>query len=342
MSGGVDSSSAAALLKDEGYEVIGVSLNFITCDRPIERSCCSAKDREDARKVCEKLGIKHFVVDCRSLFKESVIGPFVDEYVQGRTPSPCIHCNERMKFPVLAREAKKLNAPFIATGHYARISREGGVTRLLKASDPAKDQSYFLFGMTKTELEMTLFPLGELTKKEVRKIAKSKGLVTSAKAESQEICFVPDDDYAEFVERSAGARLSGPGDFKNANGEVVGRHRGIHAYTIGQRRGLCVSASERQYVVRIDPEKNEIILGDDVKKDEITVRGVTWINGNTPDTKDVVVKIRSTHAGSRAAIDKIAGGRLRVNFKEPVRAPAPGQAAVFYRGDEVLGGGWIE
>lgn len=343
MSGGVDSSVAAALLAEKGYEVIGVSLNLLSCDRPIERSCCSAKDREDARAVCEQLGIAHSVVDCRARFREGVIEPFIRDYLAGRTPSPCILCNELVKFPALLEEAKKSGAKFVATGHYARVTRDREGSHLLKGSDAEKDQSYFLFGLDQTFLSKIIFPLGGMTKMQTRRIAEDKCLRTRAKPDSQEVCFVPDDDYMGFIEDRAGADIRGPGNFIDTRGKAVGRHKGIHSYTIGQRRGLGFGIGKRQYVVRIDAEKNDVVLGGeaDLMRSEMIVDNVSWTDPRRSENKRATVKIRSTHEGVPCSIEIMDGGRAHVRFDEPVRAIAPGQAAVFYDGDEVLGGGWI-
>jgi tRNA-uridine 2-sulfurtransferase len=344
MSGGVDSSVAAGLLAAEGYDVVGVSLDLLSCARVQGPSCCSARDRQDARAVCRALGIRHAVRDARAAFREAVIQPFVEEYLRGRTPSPCIRCNERIKFPLLCEAADRLGAPHIATGHYARVVREGGRVRLLRALDRVKDQSYFLFSLTERELARLVLPLGERTKAVVRKEAARLGLPTHEKAESQEICFVPDGDYARFIEERAGPRLAGPGDIVDLEGSSRGRHAGIHAYTLGQRRGLGGGVCERQYVVGIDVARNRIIAGPEgaLGRKEITVDGVSWIHPSLAATREATVQVRSTHAGELARLTAVGEGRLRVAFSAPVRAPAPGQAAVFYDGDEVLGGGWIE
>lgn len=344
MSGGLDSSVAAAILKDRGYEVVGVSMNLMTCSNMDGPGCCSAKDREDARRVCEQLEISHYVIDARARFHESVIMPFVKDYISGRTPSPCILCNRHIKFSMLMEEAEKIGAQFVATGHYARVVERDGRYFLMRALDRIKDQSYFLFGMTKRELARTIFPLGDTTKKEARLIAKERGLPTHVKPESQEICFVPDGDYAGFIEASAGLDIRGHGNFVDAKGTIVGRHRGIHAYTIGQRRGLGFGIGKRQYVVRIIPDRNEVVLGtsDDLLRSRIIVRDVSWINGSIPGPGEVAVRIRSTHHGEIATIKPLDDGSVLVKFDKPVSAAAPGQAAVFYSGDIVQGGGWIE
>ncbi len=343
MSGGVDSSTAAAILAFEGHDVTGLAMHLHSCHRPAKRSCCSARDRMDARAVCARLGIPLKVVDLREDFRRNVVAPFVEGYLAGRTPSPCIICNELIKFPALLREAKGLCAPVIATGHYARVVEEGGIYRLLRAMDPGKDQSYFLFGLTQEILGRLRLPLGSMSKGEVRAVARAKGLVVSEKAESQETCFVPDDDCAGFVEQEAGQRLPGSGDFVDLGGKKLGRHRGIHAYTIGQRRGLGIGGGPRRYVVRIDGETNEVVLGDDgdLMRDEMTVERTSWIHPSFARAREAKVRIRSTHAGEDAALEVLGERAVRVVFKRRVRAITPGQAAVFYDGEEVLGGGWI-
>lgn len=344
MSGGVDSSVAAALLIDEGYEVMGFSINLVSCDRPIDRSCCSAADRQDARAVCEHLGVPHLTVDERLAFRDRVVGPFVEGYLGGCTPSPCIACNEYVKFRALLHEANRLGYDFIATGHYARVERDAVGMKLLKGIDVDKDQSYFLCRTDQRTLARTLFPLGAMTKKDVRLVASAKRLPVHAKPESQEVCFIPDDDYVAFIESRAGERLPGPGDFVDASGRLLGRHRGIHAYTIGQRRGLGLSSVARWYVLRIDKDRNKVVLGSDeeLSRLEMDVHSLVWVGGIAPSCPNVTVKIRSTHAGVYATIKPCGEGRAHITFTEPVRAVAPGQAAVFYNGDELLGGGWIE
>ena len=344
MSGGVDSSVAAALLQDEGYEVIGVSMNFLSCNNPAERSCCSTRDREDARSVCEQLSIEHRVVDLRLQFKEKVILPFVESYLKGLTPSPCILCNEEIKFRALLDVAKEVGAGYISTGHYAKVTHENGSASLLKADDRVKDQSYFLFRIKQEELSKTIFPLGSLSKSEVRKIAAEKNLRTHEKVESQEVCFVTNDDYASFVEDHPSSKVLGPGNFVDLSGNVVGKHKGIHYYTIGQRRGLGFGIGKRQYVISIDPLKNEVVLGsdDDLLCSEMNVGNVNWIENESDGNQMVTVKIRSTHEGEMAELVKIDEEKFLVKFEKPVRAVAPGQAAVFYDGNHVLGGGWIE
>lgn len=343
MSGGVDSSVAAALLREQGHEVRGCSLNLLTCQRESQRSCCSARDRQDARAVCERLGLRHGTVDARGRFRDEVIEPFIREYLAGRTPSPCVRCNRCVKFPALIEEADRLGAEYIATGHYARVERAGGRFRLLTAADPRKDQSYFLFELTQPALARLRLPLGELRKQEVRRIAARLELSVSGKPESQEVCFVPDDDYVAFLEERAGGRIPGPGAFVDAAGKELGRHRGFHAYTIGQRRGLGIGFGRRAYVTAIDAARNQVCLGgeEELFCNEFVAQQLSWTHPEHALAREAVVRIRSTHEGTPASLDPLPDGGVRVRFSEPVRAIAPGQAAVFYRGEEVLGGGWI-
>jgi len=346
MSGGVDSSVAALLLKEEGFEIIGVSLNLYSCHLNHSKSCCSAADRLDARRVCEQLQIPFIALDYREQFQKQVITPFAHEYLNGRTPSPCILCNQHLKFHALEGEMSHLGATGLATGHYARVRQcDDGSYHLLRGVDSKKDQSYFLFPLRQESLGHIFFPLGELTKQEVRQIAKKHHLPTSEKGESQEICFITDGDYASFIEERNPSQIQGPGDFVTCDGIIVGRHRGIHAYTIGQRRGLGFGIGERQYVVGINPGKNEITLGsnEDLFRREMIVHHVHWISpmGDEALVEDIEVQIRSAHAAAKADIKLLSGNEVHVIFEKPQRAIAPGQAAVFYRGEEVIGGGWI-
>ncbi len=344
MSGGVDSSVAAALLVEQGYDVVGMSIDMFSCHALRGQSCCSARDRMDARKVCEGLGIPHISIDRKMEFKKLVIDPFVEEYLSGRTPSPCVACNRSIKFPALMEEAAHLGAGLCATGHYARVEERGGAFALQRSCDEKKDQSYFLFSLGQEELSRLLFPLGGLCKSEVRKKAAELMFDNAEKKESQEVCFAPDDGYALFVESQAAGRIGGPGEFVDAAGKRLGTHEGIHRYTVGQRRGLGKAFGRRQYVLSIDRALNRVVLGQDadLMRGEITVSGVSWTDPKNAGDRSSVVKVRSTHQGAPARIEMQGADRCRVLFDEPVRAPAPGQAAVFYDGDEVLGGGWIE
>jgi tRNA-uridine 2-sulfurtransferase len=331
MSGGVDSSAAALLLKEQGYELVGVSMRLVSCNKSSESDCCTVQDRRDARSVCDQLGIDYSVVDYSSIFKREVVEPFVSEYLKGRTPSPCIRCNQFLKFQALFDEADKLGAAKVATGHYARIIEDDEGFHLLAACDEKKDQSYFLFTLTQKELGRVLFPLGDMTKQEARAISSKAGLVTSEKSESQEICFAM-GDYVSFIEEFAGDSLQGPGDFVDMSGNVIGRHDGVHAFTIGQRRGIGFGTGTRMYVVGSN---------DDLLRQGMVVRDVSWVNPSFCKPRDARVKIRSVGKGNDAHITPREDGSVEVTFQTPVRAIAPGQAAVFYDGDEVVGGGWI-
>jgi tRNA-uridine 2-sulfurtransferase len=341
MSGGVDSSAAAALMKEAGHEVLGITLRVWSYgDSARCGSCCSPEDIDDARAVADALGIPFYVADAEELFRERVVQPFVDGYLQGRTPIPCVACNEDVKFGFLLNRARALGAK-LATGHYARIAEDGGRLRLLRARDLAKDQSYFLFSLGQSALRDVLFPVGELSKAEVRAVAERHGLPTSHKPESMEICFVPDGDYAGFVERVAGAQPSG--EVVNASGETLGRHAGIHRFTVGQRRGLGLSAAAPLYVERIDPARRQVVVGPAaaLERDRFTVLRPAWVDGPPSAEETVQVRIRHRHAGAPARVTAVDAGRVSVELLEPVRAVTPGQAAVFYREAEVLGGGWI-
>jgi tRNA-specific 2-thiouridylase len=341
MSGGVDSSVAAALLVEQGFEVIGVTLHLAGSGS----RCCSLEDAEDARRVAEQLGIRFYVSNQQDAFRREVIEPFADAYLAGRTPLPCAVCNRRFKFGSLLARARALGAEGVATGHYARLEDdpETGERRLLRARDRAKDQSYFLFDLSAQQLAGARFPLGELEKDEVRARARALGLATAEKPESQEICFVPAGDYARVVEEIRPGAAPGEGDVVDAAGRVLGRHGGIHRFTVGQRRGLGVAGGERRYVRALDAGANRVVVGSEA---ELAVRGarlegVRWIGTPPAGPVEAAVRIRYRHPGSAARIEGAADGSAAVWFEAPVAALAPGQAAVFYAGERVLGGGWI-
>lgn len=354
MSGGVDSSVALALLKEKGYDCVGVSMQLWDySERADQRgagagSCCSLDDLYDARRVAEGLGVPFYVLNLEHEFKKNVVDYFISGYLNAETPNPCVKCNEALKFKALLDKAVGLEAGFLATGHYARIEETPGGLRLLKAVDRTKDQSYFLFTLTQRELEKTLFPLGDITKKEVREIAKRFGLKTSDKRESQEICFVDNEKgYAGFIAANTGTTPKA-GEISDSKGNVLGLHRGLTYYTIGQRKGLGLGNGPF-YVLDMDLKENRLIVGglEGLYSHGLIARDVSWItpeHGATADNaiKGVEAKIRYSHHGATADVLPMHGNKVRVMFSEPQKAISPGQAVVFYSGEAVLGGGWIE
>jgi len=342
LSGGVDSSVAAALLAGQGREVVGITLALAG-----EASrCCSLEDAADARRVAERLGVRFYVANYRERFRREVIEAFADDYLAGRTPIPCVACNQRFKFHHLMERAAALGAERVATGHYARIDRAGpgGRFRLRRGADARKDQSYYLFDLSQDQLARIEFPLGDLTKAEVRERARAFGLRTAEKPESQEICFVPDGDYARVVEALRPDGLAGEGEIVDETGHVLGRHAGIHRFTVGQRRGLGLSSQRKRYVKRIDASANRIVVSDaeGLGSGGARLERVSWIAGAAPSAPTRArVQVRYRHEGADATVEPTPEGGARLCFDAPVRAVAPGQAAVFYDGDVVLGGGWI-
>lgn len=358
MSGGVDSSLAAFLLKRKGYGVVGISMKLwdfaeVGGNPHADGRCCSVEALDDARAVCDKIGVPHYVVDFTDDFKREVISNFVDEYVRGRTPNPCIICNTQIKWKSLWKKAEALGASFIATGHYARVlyDQETGRYSLLKGIDPSRDQSYALWGLSQHDLGRTIFPVGELTKKRVRAMAKEQDLKAADREESQEICFVADDDYPRFITewKSKKSLLTQdviePGPILNLQGEKIGEHKGIPFYTVGQRRGLGVAAGKPLYVVRIDAEKNAVYVGENEElfNSSFVVSDVNWIAFERLEKEiDCEIKIRYQHVPQQGSIYPLTDGKVMVRFNRPERAITPGQSAVFYDGETVLGGGVID
>ena len=351
MSGGVDSSTAAHILKSEGHEVVGLSMQMydnLSAADTTYGGCCTIDDLADARRVAWKLEIPHFTLNMESNFHEKVITPFVQGYLTGVTPSPCVLCNTHVKFDLFHQKARAIGAEKIATGHYARITLSSdGRYELRKAKDLAKDQSYFLFELSQQQLAEALFPLGDLTKPEVRDIAEAAGLNVARKKESYEICFVPQKDgYGAIVEREAGIEPgSAAGDIVDMDGNVVGRHDGYYHFTIGQRRGLQIGGSaDRTYVVDVNPFTRRVTIGPSsaLERQELVAERVHWISGDQPDAPVAAqARVRSRMADVAATITPMAGGRARVTFAQKLRGVAPGQAVVFYQDDLCLGGGWI-
>ena len=340
MSGGTDSSVAAALLVEQGYEVIGLTAHMWK-----EGSrCCSLEDVTRAQKVCAALGIRHYVVNAQDRFEQHVVSPFVEEYASGRTPSPCIACNQFIKFGFLLDRAVQLDCEILATGHYAQIEERDGQYHLLRATDPKKDQSYFLHRLSQKQLAHIAFPLGGWTKDEVKKWSTDHNLPVVPRGESQDLCFVEEGKYAEFVENRA-PEVKKKGRVLDGNGNVLAEHEGIHRFTVGQRGGTGVATGERVYVSDINAPENTITLSprEEVTQSECVVTDAHWISGTFPMLgKNLTVQPRYGHRGAPAAIEKISDTEFRVRFDEPQFALTPGQAAVVYDGNETLGGGWIQ
>ncbi|MBO4980435.1 MAG: tRNA 2-thiouridine(34) synthase MnmA [Lachnospiraceae bacterium] len=349
MSGGVDSSVAAYLLKEQGYDVIGVTMQIWQDETEEQKSaeggCCGLSAVDDARRVAEKLDIPYYVMNFKDEFKRHVIDYFVAEYLKGHTPNPCIACNRYVKWEALLKRSLDIGADFIATGHYARVDRlPNGRFAIRNSVTAKKDQTYALYNLTQEQLAHTLMPVGEYGKDEIRQIAAGAGLPVANKPDSQEICFVPDDDYAGFIDREAGASVPGPGNFVDADGRVLGRHKGITHYTIGQRKGLEIAMGRRLFVTAIRPKTNEVVLGDneEVFTDKVLCHRVNFMS--VPDIDGpvrVLAKIRYNHSGEYCILEKQKDGKVLCTFEKPVRASTPGQAAVFYDGEYVLGGGTI-
>jgi len=347
MSGGVDSSATAALLLEQGYDVVGITLKLWPqdCVSRAEDKCCGPQAVTDARAVCHQLGIPYYLIDEADQFQDKVIKYFASEYKAGRTPNPCVMCNQNLKFGRLLDRADELGAEYIATGHFARLekSADGSRTLLKRGRDLKKDQSYFLFSLRQDQLARAMFPLGEKTKSDTREVARHCNLKTADKEESMEICFVPDNDYGNFLQQAKLVEKH-QGDIVNLQGEVLGRHDGIEFYTIGQRKGLGISSARPLYVTELDPTRNRVVVADEtaLDRDEFTVDRCNWIAFDEPsEPLEVTVKIRYNHPGTPATITPDKNGKARVRLHTPQRAITPGQAAVFYQEDLVVGGGWI-
>ena len=349
MSGGVDSSVAALLLHREGYDVVGVTMRLWSEERDdvpeTSKRCCSVEDVDDARRVCHAIEVPHYFVNFEKEFQSHVIDYFVREYDRGRTPHPCLACNDKIKFDFLLRRAMFLDADYIATGHYGRVRKNAnGDYELLKGVDAGKDQSYVLFTLRQEELSRLLLPVGEYPKDEIRRIASESGLLVANKPDSEEICFIPNNNYREFVSERVTPK---PGNLVNIEGEVLGTHPGIQFFTIGQRRRLGLNGNSQRplYVTRIDSDSNEVVLGnsEDLLRTNLWASRVNYISGAPPtDMTDVTAKIRYKASEASASVIPLEGAWAQIRFDEPQRAVTPGQAVVFYAGERILGGGYIE
>ena len=331
LSGGVDSSAAAVLLQKAGYFCAGATMEL-----------CGNEDISAAKRIASQLNMDFFVFSEQKCFQDAVVSPFIAEYCNGNTPNPCINCNKFLKFGTFLDRSLALGYDYIATGHYARIDCQNGIFRLLRAADPKKDQTYFLYQLTQKQLSRLLFPVGKLQKSDIRKLAGEAGLSSADRSDSQDICFIPDGDYVQFLETHGAAML--PGDFVDENGTVLGRHRGLPCYTIGQGKGLGIALGKHVYVIRKDAETNTIVLGDDAAlyRNSLTAHGVNWIMGAPDGAFRCQAKTRYSQTESACTVTPLGDGRIQVDFDEPQRAITAGQAVVLYDGDVVLGGGTIE
>lgn len=349
MSGGVDSSVAALLLKEQGYDVMGVTMQIWQEEKDAcgvdNGSCCGQSAVEDARRVADTIGIPYYVMNFKEEFKKNVMDYFVEEYLAGRTPNPCIACNRYVKWEALLQKSLAIGADFIATGHYARIDKlSNGRFAIRNSVTAAKDQTYALYNLTQDQLAHTLMPVGDYEKSEIREIAQKAGLMVANKPDSQDICFIPDGDYGKFLGETVPERLPGPGNFVTEDGTVLGRHKGITHYTVGQRRGLEIAMGKRVFVKELRPETNEVVLGDnaDTFTSKVICDRVNFMSiSDLAEPLRVKAKIRYNHQGEYGVISKLTDGRVVCEFEKPVRASTPGQAMVFYDGEYVLGGGII-
>ena len=347
MSGGVDSSVAAYLLKEKGYDVIGVTLRMAPDNGETfenEGGCCSLSAVEDARRVCDKLDIPFYVLNFKDIFKEKVIDYFVDEYMAGKTPNPCIACNKHIKFDALLRKARGIGAEYVATGHYAKIIEKDGRYILIKSDDDKKDQTYALYNFTQDQLAHTLMPCGEYTKDKIREIAKEIGLAVHNKKDSEEICFIPDNNHGRFILEEKPGQIKS-GNFIDKEGNILGTHKGIVYYTIGQRKGLGIALGRPVFVTDIRPKTNEVVLGpeEDIFKTDLIAKDVNFIPFDTLDGElEVTAKVRYSAKPSEAILSPLDNGRIKVSFKNKQRAITKGQSIVFYDGNLVVGGAIIE
>src|SRR6516162_301179 len=358
MSGGVDSSTVAALLLEHGRPVVGLTMQLwnqrrlpeLQGDGPAQHRCCSLDDVYDAKRVAQHLNFPHYVVNFEEQFEQRVVRPFVEQYLAGRTPIACTNCNTDVKFEPLLRMARQIGAERLATGHYARIRKNAanGRYELLRARDDSKDQSYFLWGLTQEQLSRSDFPLGELSKDEVRNLAREVDLPVAEKPESMELCFVPNGNYVQFIHaysRAEGIALKEQeGEIVTEDGTIVGKHNGVHSYTVGQRKGLGFATGKPIYVLAIDPENNRIVVGEDhaLRTSTLEIEGVNWVSiAASGQMVEGQAKIRHKHEPAAATLEVLPNNRARISFKTPQRAITPGQGAVFYDGDLVIAGGWI-
>ena len=350
MSGGVDSSVTAAVLREEGYDVVGITLQLYDHGIALQKpgACCAGQDIYDARQVADRIGIPHYVLDYEGKFSQDVIDDFADTYLRGETPIPCVRCNQRVKFRDLLNTARDLGADALATGHYVRRVQGAGGAELHRAIDPGRDQSYFLFATTREQLEFLRFPLGGLTKPETRALAERHGLEVAAKPDSQDICFVPNGSYADVVAKLRPGSVE-PGDIVHVDGRVLGRHRGVVHYTVGQRKGLGIGGirgeEEPLFVVRLEPGQRRVVVGPrrELARSAVTIREVNWLGPDLAPGEglEVEVKLRSAQPPAPAVWRLGPDGTARAELREPQYGVAPGQACVVYQGDRVLGGGWI-